>query len=240
MTKITILGSGTTNLAPSRNAASVLIQRNDRNYVYDFGRGTATQLAGLGLMQDDIHTIILSHYHPDHVSDLLPYLHAASWSQIDKRTKPLTIYGQPSIDEFMAKFTQPFGERELSKDFETILENLAVGEMTIEGSQFSFTDLNHSYGISFEEDGKNYAIMADSDFHDGLVGALTGVELGVFDAGHITDDEIVELAVKTQAKMLVCSHQYRELNEDTLNKTAKEQGFEGQLIVAEDLMEFDL
>lgn len=113
MSKITILGSGTTNLSPTRNAASVLIQRGGKNLVYDFGRGTATQLAKLGLKQNDIQHVVLSHYHPDHVTDLLPYFHAASWSQIDKRTKNLTIYGQPSIEEFMSKFAQPFGDNQL-------------------------------------------------------------------------------------------------------------------------------
>lgn len=240
MVKITILGSGTTNLVPNRNAASVLIQRNGKNYVYDFGRGTALQLAKMGLKQDDVQTIILSHYHPDHVSDLLPYFHAASWSQVDKRTKELTVYGQPNIDDFMAKFTQPYGERELSKDFRTVLKNLEIGNMTIEDESFSFTDLHHSYGISFEENNKAYAIMADSDFHDDLIAALTDVELGVFDAGHITDEEIIELATKTQANKLICSHQYRELDEAKLNEAAKAKGFEGQLIVAEDLMEFEI
>jgi ribonuclease BN (tRNA processing enzyme) len=146
MLKITILGSGTANLDPNRNAASVLIQRNNINFVYDFGRGTAIQLSKLGLKQADIQHIILSHYHPDHVSDLLPFLHAASWSQIDKRTDELTIYGQPSIYEFMSEFKQPYDDSQFSRGFQTNLIDLPVGDTVIGDELFKITDLHHSYG----------------------------------------------------------------------------------------------
>lgn len=240
MSKITILGSGTCNLNPERNAAGVLIQRQGKNFVYDFGRGTAIQLVKLGLKQDDINTVILSHYHPDHVSDLLPFLQAASWSQIDKRVQPLTIYGQPSIKDFMSKFYAPFGEGHLSRGFKVNLQDLKPGAMSIDDLEFSFTDLHHSYGISFTENGKKYAIMADSDYHPDLVNALKNADIGIFDSGHITDDEIVKTAVNSHAKKLICSHQYRELDETELNIAAKKQGYQGQLIVAHDLMEFSV
>lgn len=122
--------------------------------------------------------------------------------------------------------------------FQAKLLNLKTGSMSIENNDYIFTDLRHSFGLSFYENGKLYAIMADSDFHDDLVAAITGAELAVFDSGHITDEEIVQLATRSQAKKLVCSHQYRELDEALLNKAASKQGYKGTIIVAKDLMEF--
>ena len=240
MSKITILGSGSTNLNPARNASSVLIRRGGNNIVFDFGRGTAIQLAKIGLLQDDVQHVILSHYHPDHVTDLLPYLHAASQSQIDKRTKSITIYGQPSVSEFMTALKQPYGDNSLSKDFQTTLLDINTGTMAINGKDFFFTDLHHSYGLSFEENGATIAVMADSKLHDDLVDALENVDLGIFDGGHLSDEEIVELAVRCKAKRLVCSHQYRELDGSSLNSAARSKGYKGEISVAFDLMEFEI
>lgn len=236
--KITILGSGSCNLVPEKMAASALIQHAGKNFVYDFGRGTAIRLTQLGLKQADIKIIILSHFHPDHVTDLLPFLQAASWSQIDRRSDDLTIYGPPGVKEFIAKLTSVFGGQEMTRGFSLHTVELNVGRNEIDGFLFDFLDLHHSHGIKFETHDKQYAVMADSSLHDDLVTALSDVELGIFDSGHLTDEEIAELAVRSHAKRLICSHQYRELNKDALVKRAKAKGFEGELVVADDLMEF--
>jgi hypothetical protein len=83
-------------------------------------------------------------------------------------------------------------------------------------------------------------MAADSELNDQLVWALKGVPLGVFDAGHISDGEIIELAAKTGAVHLIASHQYRTLDEGNLNHTAAAQGYTGYLSVARDLMPFPL
>jgi len=239
MSRITILGSGTTNLVPERNAASVLIERNGKRIVYDFGRGTAIRLVEAGLKQDDIQTVVLSHFHPDHVTDLLPYLHAASWSQVDSRSTNLTIYGKQGIRTFLSELFAVFGWDELGKGFAVNVEELPVGETEISGQTFEIVDLEHSYGLRFEENGRTYAIMGDASMHEGLVDGLKNSELGVFDAGHLTDEEIVNLAVQTQATQLVCSHQYRSLDIKQLNDAATDGGFQGELISAEDGMGFE-
>lgn len=237
--KITILGSGSCNLTPDRMAASVLIQKDGRNIVYDFGRGASIRLTEVGLRQADITTIILSHLHPDHVTDLYPFLHAASWSQIDPRVNNLTIYGQPGTKEFVTtKLLTVFDDQQLSRNFSINTIDIQPSLIEIEGLKIQFIDLHHSYGMKFEENGKQYAIMGDSSFHTDLVDALSMVDLGVFDAGHLTDEEVVELAVQSNAELLVCSHLYRELDENTLNNAARAQGYTGQIVVAHDRREF--
>ena len=62
----------------------------------------------------------------------------------------------------------------------------------------------------------------------------------MIDAGHPSDEEIVELAVRTRVPRIVCTHLYRELDEEELNARAREKGYPGRLIVGRDLMTFDL
>jgi ribonuclease BN (tRNA processing enzyme) len=232
--KITILGSGTCNLDPKRAAASVLLEKGELRLVYDFGRGIATRLVEAGLKQDDVQHIFLSHFHPDHVTDLFPYLHAASWSQIDPRTKDLNIYGPIGTKDFLRKMFGVFGQKELGRNFSITAHELRDGKFGVSKEEFLIIDLHHSRGLRFD----TFAIAGDSQVNNDLENLLKDVTVGVFDAGHITDDEICEVAAKTQAKNLICSHQYRQLNEKKLNKQAKLLGYTGTLIVAEDLMSF--
>jgi ribonuclease BN (tRNA processing enzyme) len=234
--RIVILGSGTCNLVPEKAAASTLIEINGVRLVYDFGRGVSNRLVELGLRQDDVQHIFLSHFHPDHVDDIYAYLHAASWSQIDRRTKDLHFYGPPGLTAFLTKMFAVFDwQHELSRDFTVACHDIAKS-FTIAHQTFELVDLHHSHGLRFGP----YVIAGDSAFHNDLIALLKHAPLAVFDAGHLDEREIVELAVRTQVRQLICSHQYRALNEAHINKTAAAEGFEGKLVVAKDLMALNL
>jgi len=64
--------------------------------------------------------------------------------------------------------------------------------------------------------------------------------LAIVNCGHINDKDIVELAVLTEAKEIVYSHLYRELDGDRLNALAKKEGYNGRLIAGEDLVSFSI
>ena len=235
--RVVILGSGSANLVPQKAAASVLIESNGMRVVYDFGRNISTRLVQLGLMQDDVEHIFLSHFHPDHVTDLYPFLHAASWSQIDKRTRDLHIYGPIGTKDFVQRLLNVFDwQNEFSNGFRIHSHDITEATVAIGSQIFEVADLHHSHGMRF---GK-VAIAGDASLTPALVRLLRGVELGVFDSGHLSNEEIVQLAVQTQAKTLVCSHQYRQLDQKALASVAHAQGFTGKLIVAEDLLTFEL
>lgn len=236
MTKITLLGTGTCNLTAERAAASVLVEIDGLKLVYDFGRGTATRLAELGLKQDDIACIFLSHFHPDHVTDLLPYLHAASWSQIDRRTKDLVIYGPMGVESFIAKLLAMFDPQELQRGYMVQGYKLPDEPWSIGGHKFEVVDLHHSRGLRFG----SCAIAGDAELSEDLVAFLRGSELAIFDAGHINDEQISELAAATQVPQLICSHQYRPLDEVKLNAMAHARRYTGRIVVGQDLMEFVL
>jgi len=62
----------------------------------------------------------------------------------------------------------------------------------------------------------------------------------VIDAGHISDEEIAQLAAATQARVIVCSHLYRELDERALQRQANARGYTGTILVGRDLQSFVL
>lgn len=232
-TKIIILGSGTCNLDSNCAASSVLIEHGGNRLVYDLGRGVATRLADVGLKQDDVTSIFISHFHPDHITDLLPYLHAASWSQVDQRSRDLHIYGPTGIKEVIQNILALFGIEELQRNAQVIVHEVEDTKGTIGGIELEVVDLHHSRGLRIGD----IAIAGDSDLHTDLIHHIKDARIAIIDAGHITDEEIISLAVQSKAQTIICSHQYRQLDGNQLNDRAQKDGYKGKLIVAHDLMQ---
>jgi len=243
MSKITLLGTGTCQIEKDRMASSVLIELDQTRVVYDLGRGITQRLLKVGLRHDDVKHIVFSHFHPDHVSEIIPFLHAGSWSKIDPRTEELNIYGGIGVKVQMMRFMSLFGADELVKESYAVnINEIRKNTFFIEDKEFSFFSLPpaNNLGLKFSFKGKTYAITGDSSFHEHEVAFLKNVDLAIIDSGHITDDEIIELSVLAQPKIMVCSHLYRNLDEERLRQTAQKQGYKGQLIVGNDLMSFNI
>lgn len=241
--RLLLLGTGTCQLQTHRRASAVLIELGDLRLVFDLGRGVADRLAEVGLRQDDVEHIVFSHFHPDHLSDLIPFLQAASWSRDDPRSVDLHLYGPPGLEVQMMRLLSLFEHGVLVREtFRVHLHEIAGQRFEIAGRHFDFGDLPPAgnRGLKFEHRGRVYALTGDSYFHDQEIAFLKGADLAIIDAGHLEDEEILDLAAATGVGRLVCSHLYRELDHDTLAAEASRRGFSGQLIVGEDLMSFGL
>ena len=135
-----------------------------------------------------------------------------------------------------------FGPDEITREhFKVIIHEIRQGQFKIGKQNFSFIELPpaNNHGLKFKFSKKIFAFTGDSDFHPEEINFLKDVDLAVIDSGHINDEEIIKLAVKTQAKNVVCSHLYQELDEKKLNRQAKAEGYKGKLFVGYDLMKFD-
>ena len=247
--RILLLGTGTCQLDESRRASSVLIELDDLRIVFDLGRGIADRLQALGLRQDDVQHIVFSHFHPDHISDVVPYLHAAAWSQTDPRSVDLHLYGPIGLEVQMMRLLSLFGPETLVREHWRVhLHEIRDDELTIEGRHFEFLDLppadnrglRFRYGQDTIGEPACVGLTGDSNFHEQAVDFLAGTTLGVFDSGHLTDEQIVELAVRSAAPKLVCSHVYRPLDIDDLNARARRRGYQGELVMGHDLDRFSL
>ena len=237
-TRLTLLGTGSGQLNVRRAAASVLVEDGTLRLVYDFGYRVAVQLLSLGIGANDLQHIVISHFHPDHSSDLIPYLHSAFCSHKDPRRAPLHIYGPPGIEALVHKLLVVYGDDELHRFGRYTLEVHEVSgtELFIENCLFEFVPLppKENRGLVFRRDNKRIALTGDSFFHEQEVAFVSGADLAVIDAGHLTPRQITELAGRANPKVLVCSHLYDELDEIELQRAAERSGFTGALQVASD------
>ncbi len=241
--RIVLLGTGTCQLQTHRMASSVLLELDESRLIYDFGRGIANRTAEVGLSQDDLEHVVLSHFHPDHLSDLIPYLQAGSWSRIDGREKDLHVYGPVGLEVQLMRLLSLFAPDNLvCPRFRVRLHEVRGDRLVIGGREFDYVDLPpaDNRGLKFTHGGRTFAFTGDSDFHQQEIEFLRGVDLAVIDSGHPEDEEIIALAAATRVPRIVCSHLYRELDEQRINDKARAKGYTGQLIVGRDLMTFEL
>jgi len=244
MDKLILLGTGTCVIDSKRMGSSVLIDTEEFKVVYDFGRGTTTRLLEAGYKSDDIKYIIISHYHPDHFSDLIPFLqaaiHALGGHLADPRTKDLHIYGAHGLEKIMSNLFPLVSENFLKKaNFDVQLHEIDIDSFKIKDMEFTPAELPHAgnRGIKFLLNDKVVALTGDTSFCDEVIVFLKDVDIAVIDSGHSTDEEIIEIAVQSNARKVYCTHLYRELDELFLNSEAVNKGYGGELLVGYDLME---
>lgn len=74
--RITFLGTGSAMPLPDRAQTGLLVESGDRSLLVDCGSGVLHRLAGTETGYEGVGTVLLTHHHLDHVSDLLPLLKA--------------------------------------------------------------------------------------------------------------------------------------------------------------------
>jgi ribonuclease BN (tRNA processing enzyme) len=243
MSSITLLGTGTCQIEHERRASSVLVELEDLPILFDCGHGVVQRLLEVGIQHNQLEHVVLSHFHPDHVSDLIPLLQAGAWSQRNPRNTDLYIYGPLGVQRLIDGLNDLFGASAFRQPTYSIVVTEVTGEhFDIGTHHFDFISLppagNH--GLRFAWEGKRYAITGDSHFHEAEIAFLRDVDLAIIDSGHLQDEEIVQLAVASQARTIVCSHLYREIDAPRLQSQARGRGYQGSILVGRDLMTFVL
>jgi ribonuclease BN (tRNA processing enzyme) len=74
--RLTFLGTGSAMPLPDRAQTGLLLERDDRSLLVDCGAGVLHRLAATDLGYEGVPTVLLTHHHLDHVSDLLALVKA--------------------------------------------------------------------------------------------------------------------------------------------------------------------
>lgn len=243
MSLMTLLGTGTCQIEFERRASSVLLEVEHTYVLFDCGHGVVQRLLEAGVRHHQVQHIVLSHFHPDHVSDLIPFLQAGAWSKRDPRTTDVHIYGPAGVNSVVDGLMQIFRPTSFQQPgYKVIVHEIAAGPYEVAGLHFEAVSLppagNH--GLRFSWRNRTYALTGDSYFHAEEIAFLKNVDLAIIDSGHIEDSDIVELAVQAQPRQLICSHLYREIDADSLQQQARRRGYTGTILVGRDLMSFVL
>lgn len=95
MLKVTLLGTGGMMPLKERALSSAMVTLNGQNLLIDCGEGTQVQVRSLGLGFKAIDTILITHFHGDHISGLPGLLLSMGNAG---RTAPLQIAGPAGLE----------------------------------------------------------------------------------------------------------------------------------------------
>jgi ribonuclease BN (tRNA processing enzyme) len=242
---ITILGSGTGIPSAKRGSPGIFVRLEKEGLLIDAGPGTCRQLTCAGFNTNDVDCVLLTHLHPDHANDLVPFFFAARHGE--SRTKTLTLIGPRGFKLYHERLMNMFGEWVASKSYSVVVKEMLKNELKREGWVLSSGQMYHeefSVGYRIESGGKVFVYTGDTDYHKNVVKLAQNADLlvaecsfpdGAHMEGHMTPELVGRLAKEANAKRMVLVHMYPQCeNTDIITQVKKV--WTGDFALGEDLM----
>lgn len=244
-----ILGSGTCVPSLKRNAPGYYLEVFDKKILIDCGNGTVLQLEKAGKSYKDIDAVFITHTHPDHISGLMPFIHALLATPGFKREKDLLIIGPRGLKKFYESCINHV--MKIPKSFTInaieIEDKLDLGYLHVFSKKTVHSE--NSIAYRFEDEEKSVVITGDCDYDEEIVEFSKDVDLLIIDCsfpdamkvpGHLTPKECGLVAKKAKVKKLILSHLYPTSYTDSERLKECKVIFDGNVLLAEDLMEVNI
>ena len=244
--ELIIIGSGTGVPSLRRGSPALAVRAAGRLLLLDLGAGALRAMLRWGLDFNQIDILALSHRHPDHVGDLVPFLFATRYSLGYTRREPFWLLAARGFADFQARLKGAFGDWvEPPEGLMKLTELSPEGpdEVRWEGLAVKTAPTNHTVGslaFRIEAESRSLVYSGDTDESDSLVALARGADLLVLEAanpfkvpGHLTPIEAGRLAARAGVGRLLLTHFYPPCDEvDVVALAAQE--FSGEILRAED------
>jgi ribonuclease BN (tRNA processing enzyme) len=252
---IKILGSGTCVPSLKRCSCSVFVEINGAKLLFDAGPGVMIRLLETGASIFDISHIFLSHFHPDHCADLVPFLFATKYPDASKRKKTLRVIAGSGFKSFYRHLQRAYGDwMEPAPGFMEIIEmdnqrldSLKFDEFTLGSAPVNHREESVAFKISHPS-GKSMVYSGDTDISHNLVQLSKNTDILICESalpdgckvqGHLTPSLAGEMAARAGVKMLVLTHLYPECDRVDIKKECQTT-WDGPILIAKDFMELAL
>ena len=247
--KIHILGSGTCIPSTRRGSSSYLVSLDSTNILFDCGNGTTWKLEKIGINYLDIDYIFITHFHPDHNADLIPFLFATKHPAEGKRTKPLYLYGPEGFKNFFNSLNQVYNEW-IEPECLVVNEIDFIGKISDEFT-LSFLNTPHtdnSLAYKLDSGGKTAVYSGDTDYTDSFIDFSSGADLLIIECslpdrlkrpGHLTPTEVIKIADLSKPKKMVITHMYPVCDEEHIYEQIK-NSTDCEVILGEDFLEIEV
>jgi ribonuclease BN (tRNA processing enzyme) len=244
--ELIVLGSGTGVPYLRRGSPALAVKAAGRLILLDLGSGALRALLRHGLNFSQIDIFAITHLHPDHIGDLIPFLFASHYSLGYTRQEPFWVLAARGFGDFHGKLKLAFGQWVEAPPGLLKLRELSPSEpeeVAWEGLVIKSAPANHiagSLAYRVEAEGKALVYSGDTDESDSLVDLAKEADLLVLEAanpfkvpGHLTPPEAGRLAARGKVRRLLLTHFYPPCDEvDVVALAAQE--FQGEIIRAED------
>jgi ribonuclease BN (tRNA processing enzyme) len=247
--KLHILGSGTCVPYERRGSSGYALGLSKSIVLLDCGNGTTWKLGEVGINYLEVDHIFLSHFHPDHTADLIPFLFATKYAYGSKREKSLHIWGGKGFKSFFSALKNVYNDWivPINLNIEELGEDIVrFDDFAISARRTIHIESSLAYRI--ESEGKSVVYSGDTDYSESLVGIAKDADVLIIECsmpdelkvkGHLTPTEVGRIAKESRAKKLIISHLYPICDETDIINTVRKYT-EAETILAEDLLEIEI
>lgn len=252
--RITILGTGTCAPSLERSSCSVLAETAVSKILIDCGPGTMRRLVENGTEIFDISHLLLSHFHPDHTGEFVPFLFANKYPDGRRRKIPLSVIGGKGISDFYSGLKNVYGRW---IDFEPnrleIIEldgrknKMDLGDFSLVSVSVEHNEESLAFRIT-GDDGSSFVYSGDTDYCENLVDIASETDLFICESalpdelgvkGHLTPSVAGEMASSAKVKKLLLTHFYPECDKVDIENQCRKT-YKGTLVLGRDLMKVNL
>ncbi len=214
--KLTILGSGTCVPSLERSSPANFLKILNTEIIIDFGPGTMHQLLKAKIDYKTIDVVCLTHFHPDHASELHSFIQALNWTPNFKRKKDLILIGPVGFKNF---FKNTINSNPLSDSYKIKIKEIR-NYLAFNGFKVKCVKTIHnqeSIGYKFIEKTKSIVITGDCDYDLNLIKFSKNSNLLLTECsfpndlkmkGHLVPKECGEIAKQANVGKLVLTHLY--------------------------------
>jgi ribonuclease BN (tRNA processing enzyme) len=230
MTRVTIVGAGTSAPQPETPASGILVETASTALLVDCGQGVIRDVMRRRDPRD-LDAIVIGHMHADHYIDLVSLRYLMPWTGFAGRRVPILLPPggrarmdllSTAISERDGFFDHTFDVREYDPAATLRIGDLALG--FVAGRHYV-----PAWGCTIADGaGKRIVISGDTGPNDELVEIARGADVLIVEAtllagaeddperGHLTLDEALDLGARAGAGVTILVH-HRPQNREALN-----------------------
>ena len=238
--QLRVLGSGTISGRTGRKCSGYLI---DEQILVDCGPGIWSALYSSDQKLKPINHILISHFHVDHIADLVPFLFRR-WVLETERRNNLSLYGPRGLPDWFDKLTA--AHRDWTKELLISLHELddektKVGSYKVKACLTGHTENSICLRIS-DTDDKSVFYSGDSGWNEDLIRLADSSDLAILYSAnsvqnqtkdHLTPVLAAKIADLAGVKRLMLTHLYPEVwHFEPAIEAARY--FKGEIILAQD------
>jgi ribonuclease BN (tRNA processing enzyme) len=229
MTRVTVIGAGTSAPQPETPASGILIETASTGILVDCGQGV---IRGLMPLRDprELDAIVVGHLHADHYIDLVSLRYLMPWAGFAGRRVPVLLPpgGRQKLDDLASAISERQGF--FDHTFEVVeydpAQRVEIGDLSID-----FLPGRHyvpAWGCAIRDRAGSFVVVSgDTGPNDAMVEASRGADLFIVEAtlltaaeddptrGHLTYDEALDMGARAGAGRTVLVH-YRPQNRDAI------------------------
>ena len=251
--EMTVVGSGTVVPRVSRRQSCVVVRTEEETIFLDLGSGAVRGMLHAGVDPFAVDRVFFTHFHPDHTVDIVPLLFAIKYGAEEERTRPLKLYGPEPFKDFFGKITNVWGEWMLGGYPAEVQElpNTCPSPLDLPGLRVSWAPAEHRpESIAYRLEGENGAFIytGDTEYTESVVDLAKGAHTLLIECsfpdnapvpGHLTPGGVARIAREAGVARVVLTHIYPPADALDLRQEVR-RGFEGEVLVAEDGLEFSV